>query len=443
MTEPSTRKGSLTEALLDLLACIGGFGAAALMEYVWIKGALPNPEAWVFTALFSAVIAWFAMVFPESQWHEGLRLWVDGFFTVVAFNLLVQSGLIYLFAIAPASWLVIVLGSVLSMSAVALVHKWFPNREKLGKGIVFVGSRDIPVDDLHDALGQPILGGLVSGQSEQLQAGVPFLGRPGDLPMVCEQIRPGTLVVSGKTSEDELRTLLQAHYSGVEVESALLFYERVLQRVPWRESRPSDLLFSLNPAISRAMLAFQAVYKNVIGLGLRVITAPLMILISVLVVVLSGAPSVEQIECLGFQRTPFLLLRFRIHDSHGNLTGIGKLIKKLHLTNLPHLINVVRGEMTLFGPAPVRTAFANRLMELMPAYIYRFTVKPGIFGWYQVHHAETGGLPDEVARLEYDLYYIKQESPSLDLDILLRTLFRRSSVKPAPPDAASRSAGAA
>jgi lipopolysaccharide/colanic/teichoic acid biosynthesis glycosyltransferase len=443
MTDPSTRKGSLAEAFLDLLACIGGFGAAALIEYVWIRGALLNPEAWIFTSLLSAVIAWFAMVFPESQWHEGMRLWIDGFFTVVAFNLLVQSGLIYLFAITPASWLVIVLGSVLTMSTTGLVHKWFPGQRKLRKGLLFVGSRDIPVAELHEALGEPVLGGLVNGRSEELQAGVPFLGFPADLSKVCEDIRPGTLVVSGKTSEDELRTLLRAHYSGVEVDSAVLFYERVLQRVPWRESRPSDLLFSLNPAISRAMLAFQAVYKNLIGLALRVITAPLLILTSVLVVVLSGAPSVEQIECLGFQRTPFLLLRFRIHDSHGNLTGIGKLIEKLHLTNLPHLINVVRGEMTLFGPAPVRTAFANRLMDLMPAYTYRFTVKPGIFGWYQVHHAETGGLPDEVARLEYDLYYIKQESPSLDLDILLRTVFRRSSAKPASSDAASRTAGAA
>jgi lipopolysaccharide/colanic/teichoic acid biosynthesis glycosyltransferase len=82
--------------------------------------------------------------------------------------------------------------------------------------------------------------------------------------------------------------------------------------------------------------------------------------------------------------------------------------------------------MTLFGPRPVRSVFADRLCDLLPAYVYRFTVKPGIFGWSQARFAETGGVPEEALSLEYDFYYIKQESPSLDLDILLRTLFRRS-----------------
>jgi lipopolysaccharide/colanic/teichoic acid biosynthesis glycosyltransferase len=85
--------------------------------------------------------------------------------------------------------------------------------------------------------------------------------------------------------------------------------------------------------------------------------------------------------------------------------------------------------MTLFGPAPVRTAFANRLTDLLPAYLYRFTVKPGIFGWPDASREETGELPDDARLLELDLYYVKQESPSLDLDILLRMLFRKSTAK--------------
>jgi lipopolysaccharide/colanic/teichoic acid biosynthesis glycosyltransferase len=97
--------------------------------------------------------------------------------------------------------------------------------------------------------------------------------------------------------------------------------------------------------------------------------------------------------------------------------------------------------MTLFGPPPVRSVFADRLCELMPAYIYRFTVKPGIFGWSQVHCGETGGLLEETLRIEYDFYYIRQESPSLDLDILLRTLFGPSGAGrvAAAPGAASES----
>jgi lipopolysaccharide/colanic/teichoic acid biosynthesis glycosyltransferase len=115
------------------------------------------------------------------------------------------------------------------------------------------------------------------------------------------------------------------------------------------------------------------------------------------------------------------------------------LIARLRLTCLPQLINVFRGEMTLFGPRPVRSVFAERLHRLIPAYVHRFTVKPGIFGWAQAHFAETGGVPEEALSLEYDFYYIRQESPSLDLDILLRSVFRRRKAAPtgvAIPDTA-------
>jgi lipopolysaccharide/colanic/teichoic acid biosynthesis glycosyltransferase len=94
---------------------------------------------------------------------------------------------------------------------------------------------------------------------------------------------------------------------------------------------------------------------------------------------------------------------------------------------MPNLINVVRGEMALFGPPPVRRQFAARLSQLLAAYPHRFAIKPGIIGWSQAN-LQTASLnspiPDESLRLSYDLYYAKQESPSLDLDIFLRTIFR-------------------
>ena len=98
------------------------------------------------------------------------------------------------------------------------------------------------------------------------------------------------------------------------------------------------------------------------------------------------------------------------------------MICRLHLVNMPQLINVVRGEMALFGPPPVRTRFAERLRQLLPIYSQRFAVKPGILGWSQVNLRSCEPAPDETLRLEYDLYYVKQESPSLDLDIFVRTI---------------------
>ena len=171
-------------------------------------------------------------------------------------------------------------------------------------------------------------------------------------------------------------------------------------------------------------MALQAVYTNLVGLGLLVILAPLLILISIAAMLGTGASAMEDRECLGFQRIPFRLLRFRTRRPAGEPAWIGKAIEKLHLANLPRLINVVRGEMALFGPPPVRREFADRLSQLLWAYPHRFAVKPGLIGWSQCNLRHTDPVPDEMLRLEYDLYYAQEESPSLDLDILFRSLLR-------------------
>jgi lipopolysaccharide/colanic/teichoic acid biosynthesis glycosyltransferase len=416
-------------ALLDLFACIAGFGVATLCERLWSGPmAWHRPGSWVLPWTLSAAIGWLAMVFPEGQWHEGVRLWVDGFLAIMGTNLLVQCGLTYLAGILPASWLVIILGSAFSIGAVALLRTWNPGGTmETRKSILLVGFDGITAS-LAATLREKIEGGLENAPLA-IPPGLEVVGATDHLTEICETRRPGSIVLSGKPAGVSFRQLLQLHYSGINVEGAPYLYERVLQRVAWQYLQPSDLLFFLNPNNSPAMLAFQAVYKNLLGLTLRIIFAPVLMLTSLLIVVFAGGPALERIECMGFRRIPFQMARFRILRSDGNRSWIGNLIARLHLTNLPQLMNVVRGEMTLFGPAPVRAAFAKRLSELLPAYAYRFTVKPGIFGWPDANLEKTVGLADETVLLELDLYYVKQESPSLDLDILLRALFRRSSAK--------------
>jgi lipopolysaccharide/colanic/teichoic acid biosynthesis glycosyltransferase len=133
-------------------------------------------------------------------------------------------------------------------------------------------------------------------------------------------------------------------------------------------------------------------------------------------------PVFESIECAGFQYIPFRLLRFRTTSTAGDerRTPAGRLITKLGFVNLPQLINIVRGDMALVGPRPARRAFAHHLTQVMPFYAHRFSVKPGIIGWAQIH--STGGsqdLPDECRDIEYDLFYIKEGSLWMDIEILV------------------------
>jgi lipopolysaccharide/colanic/teichoic acid biosynthesis glycosyltransferase len=162
-----------------------------------------------------------------------------------------------------------------------------------------------------------------------------------------------------------------------------------------------------------------------IGLLLLLALFPVLAVVTLAVAAFSGrGPTFESAEYAGFQNIPFRLLRFRTlrTDGSGLPTGVGRWISRLHLVHLPGLINIVRGEMALFGPRPARREFAQRLAEVIPLYAVRCSVKPGILGWAQMHLRRAPAPPCEILQIGYDLYYIKRASCLLDPEILIRTL---------------------
>jgi lipopolysaccharide/colanic/teichoic acid biosynthesis glycosyltransferase len=94
----------------------------------------------------------------------------------------------------------------------------------------------------------------------------------------------------------------------------------------------------------------------------------------------------------------------------------------LRVDELPQLWNVLRGEMSIVGPRPERPEFVKVLSERIPYYRQRHCVKPGITGWAQINHKYGENVEDAIAKLEYDLYYIKHISMSLDVYVIFHTL---------------------
>ena len=103
------------------------------------------------------------------------------------------------------------------------------------------------------------------------------------------------------------------------------------------------------------------------------------------------------------------------------ITRTGRLLRKLRLDELPNLVNVLRGEMSLVGPRPERPEIVRLLVHDIPFYRSRLIVRPGLTGWAQVNHPYGDSVDDAVQKLEYDLYYLKHRSMLFDLRILLRT----------------------
>ncbi len=104
------------------------------------------------------------------------------------------------------------------------------------------------------------------------------------------------------------------------------------------------------------------------------------------------------------------------------MTRVGRFLRRARLDELPQLINVLKGEMSLVGPRPERPVFVSMLTEQIPFYAVRHSVKPGVTGWAQVRYCYGATIEQSVKKLEYDLYYVKNHTIFLDLLILLETV---------------------
>ena len=104
------------------------------------------------------------------------------------------------------------------------------------------------------------------------------------------------------------------------------------------------------------------------------------------------------------------------------ITKIGKILRLTRLDEIPQFINILKGEMAIIGPRPERPEFVEELTKQMPYYSLRHMIKPGLTGWAQLQKNYYGTMEENLRKLEYDLYYIKNRSLLLDIVILLRTI---------------------
>jgi len=109
-------------------------------------------------------------------------------------------------------------------------------------------------------------------------------------------------------------------------------------------------------------------------------------------------------------------------ENDPRVTGIGRILRMMRLDELPQLLHVLTGQMSLIGPRPERPPIAEQLKQEIPLYETRLLVRPGITGWAQINHKYDSSTEDVIEKLRYDLYYIRNISFGLDLQILLRTI---------------------
>jgi len=233
-----------------------------------------------------------------------------------------------------------------------------------------------------------------------------------------------------------VKQLLELRLQGIEIEDSTSFFERNSGKICVETLLPSWLIFGdgfrtsrLRSSIKRGIDIFHAV-------ALLLITWPIFGLAALLIWLESPGSILYRQDRMGVNGREFSLLKFRsmVEDAESEsgpawateddprVTRVGRILRSLRIDELPQLINVLKGEMSFVGPRPERKHFVTHLEEKIPFYGLRLTVRPGLTGWAQVKYGYASNEEDALEKLKYDLYYIKNGSPLLDLWIVLKTV---------------------
>jgi sugar transferase (PEP-CTERM system associated) len=280
------------------------------------------------------------------------------------------------------------------------------------------------VDDRHQ-IGAPLPGGKILGDMDRLRD-------------VVRTAQPHRIVVGmfERRNRMPVSELLELRFAGNVIEEVANTYERVCGRVCLKEIRPSQLIFSGELGPRRQNLVYQRISNVIVAVIGIVLSFPLMLLTALAVRLSSPGPVLYRQARVGLDDTLFTVYKFRsmrvdaetgtgpvwAQKDDPRVTTVGRIIRRIRFDELPQLFNVLRGEMSMVGPRPERPEFVKALNEQIPYYRQRHCVRPGITGWAQISYKYGDTLEDTITKLEYDLYYIKNMSMSLDTYIIFHTL---------------------
>ncbi|MGC9270223.1 exopolysaccharide biosynthesis polyprenyl glycosylphosphotransferase [Acidiphilium sp.] len=181
---------------------------------------------------------------------------------------------------------------------------------------------------------------------------------------------------------------------------------------------------------------FERILDVSLSLAILVLTAPVLLITALLIKLDSPGPIFYRQTRVGLFGAPFEIIKFRSMRADAEVGGapvwasardprvtrVGAVIRLLRIDELPQLLNVLKGEMSVIGPRPERPHFVDNLAEQIPHYRDRSVAKPGITGWAQVNYPYGASVEDARRKLSYDLYYIKHRSFMLDIRICVATV---------------------
>lgn len=382
-----------------------------------------------------------------SNWKKTLRG-----IAIAAFVGIVTYALVFIFNRDPNSLpriavgAFIIIASFLTLGWRALYIRLYTSTG-LRRRVLIVGAgkAGISLAQAYRGLTPPpfTLVGFVDDDRKKLKRtyeGFPVVGVSGQLLNVVDRYRVSDLVVAitREMQGSTFQTILDAQERGIEVVRMPTVYEEITQRVPIHHLESDWLIRSFVDQLRVSL--FYELMKRLIdfiggltGLGIFAVIFPFAALATLID---SGWPIFYSQDRLGKGGQVFKIHKFRTMKQNAEADGeaklaaendprvtrVGNFLRRTRLDELPQFWNVVRGEMSLVGPRAERPSLVAEFQKQIPFYRARLLVKPGLTGWAQINYGYVASVTETSVKLEYDLYYIKHRSLTMDLTIVLRTI---------------------
>ena len=319
-----------------------------------------------------------------------------------------------------------------------------------GKGLhkaIIIGagkSAKIAYDDLkrNKILGMEVLGFVsLNGQDPDPSLGIDktqILGNIDEIEQIIDKWQVQDVMVALDPEHREKLVSIIAKTDSPEISLKLLpDFHQVVSGLSKTNQIFGMPLIEVSP---EPMQLWEQVTKRIIDIMISIIvltlTLPFLLLIGLLVCLSSKGPAIYKQTRVGRKGKPFTMYKFRtmLEDAEKNsgpkwaskndprVTPIGKWLRKLRIDEIPQLVNVLKGDMSLVGPRPERPHFVEKFSAEVPLYSRRHRVRPGITGWAQVKWKYDASMEDVREKTKYDLFYIENASLNMDAKILINTL---------------------
>jgi len=440
-------------AIMDTVSVVIVFNTAG-----WMRG-VAGPEKWIITPLIGPLVVIMTAIYLIDGYRSRTEMMGADYTSqhVVAFLVALLVTLLLTYVVIPTAFSLqgsrlVLAAAFLALAGVTLtyrrsIHRWV-KQDQRDRKILFVGTRasGISFADVcrSNGLEQDVICAVI-GEETEPPIQTPFDSKLRNYRDVVNEIKAGTLRIEAIViresanilPENMTEELIELFFNGVPTYTLELFFEIYWRKIPLYRINHIWLFqegfqIARNPVFERTK---RVVDIFLAGVGL-ILTSPLILLSAIAIKIEDGGPAFFRQSRIGRLRQPFEIIKLRSmrtnNDSSGvnrytqdndpRITKVGAFLRETRIDEIPQLMNVIGGEMSLIGPRAEWDQLVNDYEREIPCYHYRHLVRPGITGWAQINYPYGANLDDTLRKLEYDLFYIRHFSFVMDAAIVLRTI---------------------